>query len=121
MFSIFSTAQKLPKIFTEFFEKCKIYHKKKEKISNSYMKYKEANKQKQIMLNCWKDPIIQEAILGEYLYSVCFIFSNLLPLNLRFAQMSRPFLVKPNNNTISFQDLFWRYVEGTFTRRKGWC
>ena len=28
MFSIFSTAQKLPKIFTEFFGKCKFFHKK---------------------------------------------------------------------------------------------
>ena len=28
LFSIFSTAQKLPKIFTKFFGKCKIFHKK---------------------------------------------------------------------------------------------
>ena len=28
LFGIFSTAQKLPKIFTEFFGKCKICHKK---------------------------------------------------------------------------------------------
>ena len=28
LFSIFSTAQKLPKIFMEFFGKCKIFHEK---------------------------------------------------------------------------------------------
>ena len=42
MFSIFSTAQKSPKIFTEFFGKCKIFTKKyekkiTEKSSISYM------------------------------------------------------------------------------------
>ena len=36
MFSIFSTAQKLPKIFTIFFGKCKIFHKKYEKINGKH-------------------------------------------------------------------------------------
>ena len=36
LFSIFSTAQKLPKIFSEFFGKCKIFHKKYEKINGKH-------------------------------------------------------------------------------------
>ncbi len=37
LFRIFSTAQKLPKIFTEFFGKCKIFHKKYEKINGKHL------------------------------------------------------------------------------------
>ena len=36
MFSIFSTAQKLPKIFTDFFGKCKNFHKKYEEINGKH-------------------------------------------------------------------------------------
>ena len=50
LFSIFSTAQKLPKIFTEFFGKCKIFHKKYEKINGKHFNLLYGPQQ------AWRDP-----------------------------------------------------------------
>ena len=72
LFSIFSTAQKLPKIFTEFFGKCKNFHKKIRK-----------NKRKtfQSPICCWQQRMFSpEPLVGVFDASSPFQKDSLKPI-----------------------------------------